>query len=67
MQNKRPYSDYCRPKLADLLSALKLDTEYVSATGCYLQDKDGRTALDRKSPPPLAPAITASYCGLMVR
>ena len=46
MQNKRPYSDYCRPKLADLLSALKLDTEYVSATGCYLQDKDGRTALD---------------------
>ena len=41
-----PYRDYCRPKLADLLRALRLDREYVRAAGKWMTDSEGREVLD---------------------
>jgi acetylornithine/succinyldiaminopimelate/putrescine aminotransferase/predicted amino acid dehydrogenase len=41
-----PYGEYCKPKLADLLTAIKLDVEFTSAQGNYLSTKDGRRVLD---------------------
>ena len=41
-----PYRDYCRPKLADLLRALRLDREYVRAAGKRMTDSEGREVLD---------------------
>jgi acetylornithine/succinyldiaminopimelate/putrescine aminotransferase/predicted amino acid dehydrogenase len=40
------YREYCRPKLADLLRALRLDREYVRASGTRLTDREGREVLD---------------------
>jgi acetylornithine/succinyldiaminopimelate/putrescine aminotransferase/predicted amino acid dehydrogenase len=40
------YDVYCKPKLADLLAAIKLDVEFTSAQGNYLSTKDGRRVLD---------------------
>lgn len=46
MKNHSSYRDFCKPKLADLLSALKLDFEAESASGSYIESKDGRSILD---------------------
>ncbi len=46
MKNVQRYKDYCRPKLTELLQALKLDREYASARGNYLYDVDGTGILD---------------------
>jgi acetylornithine/succinyldiaminopimelate/putrescine aminotransferase/predicted amino acid dehydrogenase len=40
------YGQYCKPKLQELLHALKLDEEYVQANGDYLTTGDGRQVLD---------------------
>ncbi len=40
------YNDYCKPKLAELLTALRLDQEYISAEGNYLYPQDGPPVLD---------------------
>ena len=40
------YGIFCKPKLQALLSALKLDQEYVKAKGDYLTTADGRSILD---------------------
>ncbi|HEU5408385.1 MAG TPA: aminotransferase class III-fold pyridoxal phosphate-dependent enzyme, partial [Nitrospira sp.] len=46
MSTEYPYDEYCKPKLADLLTAIKLDVEFTSAQGNYLSTKDGRRVLD---------------------
>jgi len=46
MSIKKQYSDFCKPKLAALLSALKLDPHIVSAEGNYLKCDDGKNVLD---------------------
>jgi acetylornithine/succinyldiaminopimelate/putrescine aminotransferase len=46
MSTECPYDEYCKPKLADLLTAIKLDVEFTSAQGNYLSTKDGRRVLD---------------------
>lgn len=46
MSTECPYDEYCKPKLADLLAAIKLDVEFTSAQGNYLSTKDGRRVLD---------------------
>jgi acetylornithine/succinyldiaminopimelate/putrescine aminotransferase/predicted amino acid dehydrogenase len=46
MQNPSPYREYCRPKLADLMQALRLDKEYVRASGLWLEDSEGHRVLD---------------------
>ena len=46
MSADSPYRDYCRPKLADLLRALRLDREYVRAAGKRMTDSEGREVLD---------------------
>ena len=46
MGTECPYDEYCKPKLADLLTAIKLDVEFTSAQGNYLSTKDGRRVLD---------------------
>ena len=40
------FGAFCRPKLQALLQALKLDRAYVSGTGDYLTDIEGRTVVD---------------------
>ena len=49
MNIKQQYKHYCKPKLAELLSVLKLDTHAVSAHGNYIESDDGRTILDMVS------------------
>lgn len=44
--SKSRYKNYCKPKLADLLTALKLNVEAVSASGSYLRTKNDRNVLD---------------------
>ena len=46
MKSKQLYDAYCKPKLGELLSAIKLDIEYTSAHGNYLYTEDGRAVLD---------------------
>ncbi|MDH3694488.1 MAG: aminotransferase class III-fold pyridoxal phosphate-dependent enzyme, partial [Gammaproteobacteria bacterium] len=46
MSIKKQYSDFCKPKLAALLSALKLDSHIVAAEGNYLKCDDGKYVLD---------------------
>lgn len=46
MPDKELYSTYCKPKLAELLTALKLDLEYTAASGNYLSTENGRKVLD---------------------
>ena len=46
MKIDQQYRDYCKPKLTELLSALKLDTHVVSAEGNYISGDDGRNILD---------------------
>src|SRR3954471_9250175 len=46
MSADSPYRDYCRPKLADLLRALRLDREYVRAAGTRMTDSEGCEVLD---------------------
>ena len=41
-----PYSDYCKPKLAELLRALGIDRTFVRALGNYLYTQDGTPVLD---------------------
>ena len=43
------YKYYCKPKLADLLSVLKLDTHVVCASGNYVKSEDGKDILDMVS------------------
>ena len=45
MPEKNLYGQYCKPKLAELLAALKLDIEYTAASGNYLHAKN-RKVLD---------------------
>ena len=45
MPEKDLYGQYCKPKLAELLAALKLDIEYTAASGNYLHAKN-RKVLD---------------------
>ncbi len=40
------YKDFCKPKLAELLTALKLDSHFTKAQGDYLFTDDGREILD---------------------
>jgi acetylornithine/succinyldiaminopimelate/putrescine aminotransferase/predicted amino acid dehydrogenase len=40
------YGTYCRPKLQELLSALKLDQRFVKAKGDYLETDEGAQVLD---------------------
>lgn len=49
MNTKQQYKHYCKPKLADLLSALKLDTHAVTASGNYITSDDGKVILDMVS------------------
>lgn len=46
MPKKELYGLYCKPKLAELLTALKLDIEYTSASGNHLHTKNNRKVLD---------------------
>lgn len=46
MNNEQLYKTHCKPKLADLLAALKLDLTVSSAQGNYLISDDGRKILD---------------------
>ena len=39
MTINQDYKHYCKPKLADLLSVLKLDTHAVSASGNYIKSR----------------------------
>ncbi len=43
---KTIYGTYCKPKLQELLSALKLDQQYVRAKGDYLETDEGTSVLD---------------------
>ena len=45
MNTKQQYRAYCKPKLTDLLSALKLDTHVVAAEGNYIKGDDDRNIL----------------------
>jgi acetylornithine/succinyldiaminopimelate/putrescine aminotransferase/predicted amino acid dehydrogenase len=49
MDIKNQYKNYCKPKLAELLAVLKLDTHVVSASGNYLKSHDGKNILDMVS------------------
>jgi len=40
------YGTYCKPKLQELLTALKLDQHYIKASGDYLQTEKGDQVLD---------------------
>jgi acetylornithine/succinyldiaminopimelate/putrescine aminotransferase/predicted amino acid dehydrogenase len=40
------YKDYCKPKLAELLTALRLDQVYNRAEGSYLYPQNGPPVLD---------------------
>ena len=42
----REYGEYCKPKLAELLSCLKLDKQYVKAKGNFLYDEEGNQVAD---------------------
>jgi len=46
MNNTQLYKDHCRPKLTELLQALKLDKTYVRAEGNYMQTDSGDEVLD---------------------
>ncbi len=46
MPKNQLYSQYCKPKLAELLTALKLDIEYTAASGNYLHTKNDRKIVD---------------------
>lgn len=46
MPEKDLYGQYCKPKLAELLTSLKLDIEYTAASGNYLHTKNNRKVLD---------------------
>ncbi len=46
MPKNQLYSQYCKPKLAELLTALKLDIEYTAASGNYLHTKNNRKVVD---------------------
>ena len=46
MSAKQSYKQFCKPKLAELLSALRLDMEFTEARGNYLYTDDGREVLD---------------------
>ncbi|HHI92617.1 MAG TPA: aminotransferase class III-fold pyridoxal phosphate-dependent enzyme [Gammaproteobacteria bacterium] len=46
MNNVQRYKDHCRPKLTELLQALKLDKTYSRAEGNYLQTDTGEKILD---------------------
>jgi acetylornithine/succinyldiaminopimelate/putrescine aminotransferase/predicted amino acid dehydrogenase len=46
MDWSQEYHSYCKPKLAELLSALKLDICASSAKGNYIQDESGKQYLD---------------------
>lgn len=49
MNINQQYKQYCKPKLADLLSVLKLDTRALSASGNYIKSDDGKNILDMVS------------------
>ena len=49
MNINQQYNYYCKPKLAELLSVLKLDTHVVSASGNYIKSDDGKNILDMVS------------------
>ncbi len=40
------YRKFCKPKLAELLSSLKLDKEYSSGRGCILVTSEGKEVVD---------------------
>jgi len=46
MNNVQQYKTHCRPKLTELLQALKLDKTYSRAEGNYLQTDSGEKILD---------------------
>lgn len=46
MFNSTDYHNYCKPKLTELLSCLKLDYEFTSAKGNFLYTKDGKEIVD---------------------
>ncbi len=46
MEQRQDYHSYCKPKLAELLSALKLDICAKSAKGNYIQDESNHQYLD---------------------
>jgi len=46
MSVQHNYSDFCKPKLNKLLSALKLDKNYTQAQGNYLFTDDGKKIID---------------------
>lgn len=46
MPEQQRYGAYCKPKLTELLSALKLDIEYTAAEGNYLHSNNNRKVLD---------------------
>jgi len=46
MDNKQLYKKQCKPKLAELLEALKLDKNYDTASGSYMHSDDGDKVLD---------------------
>lgn len=46
MNNTQLYKDHCRPKLTELLQALKLDKTYVRAEGNYMRTDSGDEVLD---------------------
>ncbi|OAD18671.1 glutamate-1-semialdehyde-2,1-aminomutase, partial [Candidatus Thiomargarita nelsonii] len=46
MHEWQRYNAYCKPKLAELLLALKLDKNFKRAEGNYLYTEDGTQVLD---------------------
>ncbi|MGD8570604.1 MAG: aminotransferase class III-fold pyridoxal phosphate-dependent enzyme, partial [Gammaproteobacteria bacterium] len=46
MADTELYKNYCKPKLAELLGALKLDKNYQAASGNYMCSDDGDFVLD---------------------
>ncbi|MGD8843417.1 MAG: aminotransferase class III-fold pyridoxal phosphate-dependent enzyme [Gammaproteobacteria bacterium] len=46
MSARQSYKQFCKPKLAELLSALRLDNAFTEAHGSYLYTDDGREVLD---------------------
>lgn len=46
MDNKQFYKTHCKPKLTELLEALKLDKNYESASGSYVYSDKGTKVLD---------------------
>ncbi|AOE49299.1 aminotransferase class III-fold pyridoxal phosphate-dependent enzyme [Kangiella sediminilitoris] len=46
MSVQHNYNNFCKPKLNKLLSALKLDKNYIKAEGNYLYTDDGKKVVD---------------------